>query len=579
MSHNDCSQTAPSPFPKGESFDASFPSRNDQLRVLSSLSKPLPLLSNDPQYDPFVDSKTKKEKLSLSNSSAHDLANEPDCSKIANPLAEKSISGTIVFSCVIVGFLGWIAYLHSAYLQWCQDPGASVLPDTSIVTTGIPIFLICILVEWIASVVTQYETFRLNDTTASFSKGLMQTMLDSFMSALGDQLGVALITAIPYRFIFDNYRLTSIDGTLGFILMFFARDFCYYWFHVFSHQVAFLWAVHGVHHEPNEFNLSVNLSQGAIQRITSVIFYLPLAFFFSPELYALVYPVEKIYGFLTHTKMINKCYLISNFFVTPSSHRVHHGGRPAQVIDRNFGEMLTIWDRIFGTFQEEQAPIVFGHVMPMTSFDPLEAQIATFRELWEKSKQTPSLWRKILCFIGPPGYNPVGPEYDLIDSHPYNTLKYDSRLPGTAWTLYATLHQVLIVAMGIIVLRKHKTMNLACLAVVMLYLTFASSNIGKMWDRNVRALSFETLRLILLPYMVHITVNETFSGAYLKGNMFGFYALSVSVALAVSSMFALKMLPPLVDRSETEAQREERIWVPEHGRKFKERLEMEKKFQ
>jgi sterol desaturase/sphingolipid hydroxylase (fatty acid hydroxylase superfamily) len=106
---------------------------------------------------------------------------------------------------------------------------------------------------------------------------------------------------------------------------------------------------------------SVNLSQGAIQRITSAAFYAPLALFCPPELYIIIFPMEKIYGFFTHTRLVSKMHYISLFFVTPSTHRVHHAGAPSKYIDKNYGEMLTVWDRMFGTHEEEVEPVVFGH--------------------------------------------------------------------------------------------------------------------------------------------------------------------------------------------------------------------------
>jgi sterol desaturase/sphingolipid hydroxylase (fatty acid hydroxylase superfamily) len=156
-----------------------------------------------------------------------------------------------------------------------------------------------------------------------------------------------------------------------------------------------MWAVHGVHHAPNEQNYSVNLSQGALQRVTEAAFYAPLALFFSPQLYVLVYPMEKIYGFFTHTRLLNKMYLLEGLVVTPSSHRVHHAGAPSKYIDRNYGEMLSIWDRMFGTWQEEQEAIVFGHVHPISSWDPIRAQTVVWRDIFHKASSCSSLIDKV----------------------------------------------------------------------------------------------------------------------------------------------------------------------------------------
>lgn len=261
-----------------------------------------------------------------------------------NPLAHHSIWATVLCLIHISAFAWWLRTVYVGYEAWRAGTGS--LPETGIVKVGIPMFLASIAVEVILALAARKEVYRLNDSLASMSNGLFQTMLDAVVfNVLGEILGVVFITAIPYHLIHEHLRIVRLEGLWGFIGMILARDFCYYWFHRVSHRVAFMWAVHGVHHEPNEFNYSVNLSQGALQRVTEACFYAPLALFFPAEVYVLIYPIAKIYGFFTHTRLVSKPYLLEWLFVTPSAHRVHHAGSPALYIDKNYSECFSFWDR------------------------------------------------------------------------------------------------------------------------------------------------------------------------------------------------------------------------------------------
>lgn len=271
------------------------------------------------------------------------------CEEVKNPSAEQSVWATLFCVIHIAAFAYWLRKVFVGYEAWRAGVGS--LPETGIVKVGIPMFLASIAVELILALSTRAEVYRLNDSLASMSNGLLQTILDAVIfNVLGEILGVVFITAIPYHLIHEHWRIVRLEGFWGFIGMIFARDLCYYWFHRVSHRVAFMWAVHGVHHQPNEFNYSVNLSQGALQRVTEVVFYAPLALFFPPEVYVLVYPIAKIYGFFTHTRLVSKPFLLEWFFVTPSAHRVHHAGAPSIYIDKNYSECFTIWDRYHCVF-------------------------------------------------------------------------------------------------------------------------------------------------------------------------------------------------------------------------------------
>ena len=139
-----------------------------------------------------------------------------------------------------------------------------------------------------------------------------------------------------------------------------AVDFLFYWHHRLSHEVKFFWALHNVHHSSPWMNLTTSFRLNWLNFIFAPLFFAPLLFFgFSLEQTALFFVVNLFYQFFLHTEVINKIPWVEGWLNTPSAHRVHHGSNPIY-IDKNYGGLLMIWDRIFGTYQPETEPVKYG---------------------------------------------------------------------------------------------------------------------------------------------------------------------------------------------------------------------------
>ncbi|KJE89086.1 hypothetical protein CAOG_000635 [Capsaspora owczarzaki ATCC 30864] len=430
------------------------------------------------------------------------------------------------------------------------------------------------------------------------STGMMQQLLEMFISVAANFAGLTLVAMVPYAYIFDHYRIADIDGPAGWIGTILARDFAYYVFHYASHRCAALWAIHGVHHAPSEFNYGVNLAQGALQTVASAPFFAPLALFFNPQIFAIVYPMSKIYGFFTHTRLVGKPYLLQTIFVLPPAHRVHHAGAPSWYIDKNYGEVFTIWDRIFGTWQDEDVRPIFGHVTPMASWNPFESQFAIWRKLAEKASTCSSVTDKIWCFLGPPGWDPkTGGEYPLPDTTPYNAVKYDSRLP-TFETAYCGVQYLVSLAVGVVILVAHRRFPsyysvVGLAALVVLGVTLA----GRLFDRTRQAALLEIFRLLVA---VPVTLVFLLYDAGLISNVAQLWSgLDFWHTLAETLNSRLVHLPPSVPaemvfvlplvfvlmsavaiglRLDTFAPESDdawlkRVWIPEIGRNFKQSLQ------
>jgi len=241
--------------------------------------------------------------------------------------------------------------------------------------------------------------YRLNDSVNDLSCGILQQLVAVFLKG-------ALFAA--YLVVWDRYRLLEIplDAPLAWGVCFVGVDFFYYWFHRASHEVNAAWAAHVVHHQSEEYNLSVALRQGSLQQLFSWPFYLPLALVgFPPAMFLALQAFNTLYQFWIHTRAIGRLGPLEWVLNTPSHHRVHHARNP-EYIDRNHGGTLIVWDRLFGTFRAEEQEPVYGITRPLRSWDPLWANLHYWAELLRLARGS-SRWRdRISVFFARPGWRP-----------------------------------------------------------------------------------------------------------------------------------------------------------------------------
>lgn len=232
----------------------------------------------------------------------------------------------------------------------------------SLIIYSIPAFFILIAIEVIIDKVKKTHYYRLNDTISNINTGIVQQVTGILLKILN--IGV-------YIWIYDNFRLTTVPQKwYAWIILLLLVDFFYYWFHRLSHEISILWGTHVVHHQSEEYNLSVALRQSATQVFGSFWFYLPLAFIgFDPISFIIVAQIQTLYQFWIHTRMIGKMpKWFELVFNTPSHHRVHHGVNP-KYIDKNHGGTFIIFDRMFGTFQVEEEEVFYGTTSQLKSWN------------------------------------------------------------------------------------------------------------------------------------------------------------------------------------------------------------------
>jgi sterol desaturase/sphingolipid hydroxylase (fatty acid hydroxylase superfamily) len=228
--------------------------------------------------------------------------------------------------------------------------------------------------------------------------------------AINRLLGYSLVA--PLIVLAWQHRLTTMPlGTVPAIaILFVGQEFCYYWFHRASHRIRWFWASHAVHHSPNDLNLAAAYRFGWTGRITgATLFYVPLIWLgFPPGAVFATLAINLLYQFMLHATWIPKLgRWYELVFNTPSHHRVHHASNEAY-LDANYGGVLIVFDRLFGTFVEERAdlPCRYGLTKPIHSYNPLyiafHEWIAMARDVWNAKS-----WReRLLRVFGPPGWKP-----------------------------------------------------------------------------------------------------------------------------------------------------------------------------
>jgi sterol desaturase/sphingolipid hydroxylase (fatty acid hydroxylase superfamily) len=208
-----------------------------------------------------------------------------------------------------------------------------------------------------------------------------------------------------------EHRLTAmqLNGWAPALLLFLGLEFCYYWFHRASHRVRWFWCNHAVHHSPNELNLTAALRIGLLGKLIGTFtFFSPLVWLgFEPRVVGQALAINLLYQFWIHATWIPKLGWMEHLFNTPSAHRVHHGSNP-QYLDANYGGVLIIFDRLFGTYvaERDDIPIRYGLVKPQRSHNPFKVEFSAWLELLRDMRTAPDLKSALLHVLMPPAWTP-----------------------------------------------------------------------------------------------------------------------------------------------------------------------------
>jgi sterol desaturase/sphingolipid hydroxylase (fatty acid hydroxylase superfamily) len=315
-----------------------------------------------------------------------------------------------------------------------------------ILLMAMPVFLLLVLFEKWYGWRKGFETVRSMDMISSLTSGIT--------NVTKDVLGLSF-AIISYQWLLDRIAVTTVQSTfLTYLIAFVALDFAGYVVHTINHKVNFFWNAHIVHHSSEEYNLACALRQSVSVFVKLfVILLLPAALLGVPaSVIAVVAPLHLFAQFWYHTRHIGKMGFLEHIIVTPSHHRVHHAMNP-EYMDKNFGQIFIIWDKLFGTFQKElnDVPAVFGVTRPVRTWNPIKIN---FQHLWllmQDAWRTASWKDKFRIWLMPTGWRPADveakyPVYkieDVYDFEKYNTV-YSK--PFLVWTWIQVLMLLLFVS-------------------------------------------------------------------------------------------------------------------------------------
>jgi len=230
------------------------------------------------------------------------------------------------------------------------------------VVLSIPIYFLLIGIELLIQQFSKKKLYRFSDAVTNISCGITQQLTGVFFIIFS--LGI-------YQLIYEKLAVFHIpSNAFTLVLLFILVDFAYYWAHRMSHEINLFWGSHVVHHQSEDYNLSVALRQSSFQVIWMSMFYYPLALIgFNTLDFALMSALSTVYQFWIHTETIKKLGPLEYILNTPSHHRVHHGREP-KYIDKNHAGVFITWDMLFGTCQKEEEKPVYGITRPVKSWNP-----------------------------------------------------------------------------------------------------------------------------------------------------------------------------------------------------------------
>jgi len=406
-----------------------------------------------------------------------------------------------------------------------------------ILLIAMPIFVVLIITEIIAYSVMKKQ-YNYIDSVSSLYSGMTNT--------IKDVLGLTIVV-ISYEFLLKNLSIIHWKNTNAFtyILAFLILDFGGYWYHRISHTVNYFWNLHIIHHSSEEYNLPCALRQ-QFAVITNLLFIFCLGILLAligipKEVFIIVAPIHLFMQFWYHTKLINKMGFLEKIIVTPSHHRVHHSMN-AIYMDKNYSQIFIIWDKLFGTFQEEldTEPCIYGVRRPVRTWNPF---LINTQHVWliiQDSFRTKNILDKIKVWFMPTGWRPK----DMEEKYPVLYLKADDvyhfeRYNPTyskGFQIWSQIHlTVMFVLMGFLFFNIKNLQSNNQYIYYGLFLLFSIFSYTTLMDKKILGVITECVNLLIVSYIVFS--NQDWFGVNQFINNGHFLVLSFFVLETIAAIY------------------------------------------
>lgn len=386
---------------------------------------------------------------------------------------------------------------------------------------AIPAFFLFLYIEYaLAARLKKAHLFKYESSISNVSIGIAERLLNLFIAASFYDL---------FNYVYQNYALFNIPNTWWvWILLIMATDFVWYWYHRLGHEVNFFWAAHIVHHQSEEFNLTVSARITTFQALIRSIFWCALPFAgFNPVMVVTILTVHGAYSFFTHTQLIPRVKWLEHILVTPSIHGVHHAS-DEKYLDKNYGDVFVFWDKIFGTYQMEEEPPKYGLTHPIKSYSFLWQHFHYYFEIAEAANRVAGIGNKLKVIFG----HPAVLDQDIRPMLEKKYLQHKSKETYRfKFKKYLNIQVIVCVLMLTFLTAFFKDLLLIDQLFVLVFIIITLINCGALMEQIRWIYYLECIRLILI-----------FSFMFFKLNRFELILLPTICLIILERVFTLSKL-------------------------------------
>ena len=355
---------------------------------------------------------------------------------------------------------------------------------------AIPLFLFFIGLEYYYSKRKRKNLFQYAESIANLNVGIAERLLDIFTTSL---------FFFVFVYIHDHFALCNIKaGVITWLLLFLATDLVWYWYHRLAHEINAFWAVHVVHHQSEDFNYTVSARITVFQAIVRCMFWsvLPLIGF-PPVMISILLLIHGLYPFFIHTQALGKWGWLEKVLVTPTHHGIHHASNP-EYLDKNYGDVLIIWDKLFGTFMQEKkdVQIVYGLTRQLNSHSFLWQHFHFPLEIYMNFRQAKGVKAKWKVLFGKP--DDLDPRFRSILERKLLNVAMLHRPPTPAMRQYVTAQTIFsLILLFIVTLFEHYLAGVQLL-LLSAFILVSLVNSGAILDQRRWIFYLEYIRLLIV---------------------------------------------------------------------------------
>ena len=355
---------------------------------------------------------------------------------------------------------------------------------------AIPLFLFFIGLEYYYSKRKRKNLFQYAESIANLNVGIAERLLDIFTTSL---------FFFVFVYIHDHFALFNIKaGVITWLLLFLATDLVWYWYHRLAHEINAFWAVHVVHHQSEDFNYTVSARITVFQAIVRCMFWsvLPLIGF-PPVMISILLLIHGLYPFFIHTQALGKWGWLEKVLVTPTHHGIHHASNP-EYLDKNYGDVLIIWDKLFGTFMQEKkdVQIVYGLTRQLNSHSFLWQHFHFPLEIYMNFRQAKGVKAKWKVLFGKP--DDLDPRFRSILERKLLNVAMLHRPPTPAMRQYVTAQTIFsLILLFIVTLFEHYLAGVQLL-LLSAFILVSLVNSGAILDQRRWIFYLEYIRLLIV---------------------------------------------------------------------------------